>query len=85
MDGCGGAAAYIHRLESFMASSLRHELYELDATPEGESRTEDLLCRIRELCEMGGVRSFPFAHLTSSACLRRGFAGTRRGTRALLG
>ncbi|ORY88627.1 Mis6-domain-containing protein [Leucosporidium creatinivorum] len=52
--GFGGEDGQLLRLESFITSSLRHEMHELDETADGAKRIEDLLCRIRELCEMGG-------------------------------
>lgn len=65
----------MHRLTTFISTMLKHELYELDATSEGEARVEDLFCRVRELCEMGGVRilmpAFSFLLLTDERPLCR--------------
>lgn len=59
------ADGHLLRLESFISSSLQHELYELDQSKEGAKRVEDLLCRVRELCEMSGVSS---ARSRSATC-----------------
>lgn len=48
-------AEYVGRLTAWTTSMLKRDLYELDETAETEARVEDLLCRVRELCEMGGV------------------------------
>lgn len=64
------ADSYLFRLTSFINSSLGYELNDLDGTVNGASRIEDLLCRMCELAEMGGVRLFAPSSLRSADLLR---------------
>ena len=70
----------LFRLTSFINSSLEFELHDLDDTADGVLRVEDLLCRVRELSVMGGVRLY--AH-PADAALTSSHAGTSRGSRAI--
>ncbi|GAA5851930.1 hypothetical protein JCM8547_000102 [Rhodosporidiobolus lusitaniae] len=42
------------RLSDWLIAQLRHELFDLEPSAAGRARIEDLLCRARELSEMGG-------------------------------
>ena len=50
------AAEHLARLSHWIVSHLEHELYDLNPTEAGHARVEDLLCRARDICELGGVR-----------------------------
>lgn len=49
-----GSARYVERIDSFVETQLRHELSEVDESPVGTVRVEDLLVRVRELARLGG-------------------------------
>ncbi|BGP20883.1 hypothetical protein JCM10213_003381 [Rhodosporidiobolus nylandii] len=53
-SGFEGNHDHVHRLSTWLISQLQHELYDLDPSPEGTARIEDLLTRAKELSEMGG-------------------------------
>ncbi|GAA5970370.1 hypothetical protein JCM11641_001684 [Rhodosporidiobolus odoratus] len=45
---------HVFRLAKWLIAHLQHELYDLEPSTEGSARVEDLLCRARELSEIGG-------------------------------
>ncbi|GAA5845863.1 hypothetical protein JCM9279_002404 [Rhodotorula babjevae] len=45
---------HLARLSHWIISQLEHELHDLEPTKAGHARVEDLLCRVREICELGG-------------------------------
>ncbi|GAA6002019.1 uncharacterized protein JCM10292_001800 [Rhodotorula paludigena] len=45
---------HLARLSAWLISQLQYELYDLEPSDAGHARIEDLFCRVRELCELGG-------------------------------
>ncbi|GJN94703.1 hypothetical protein Rhopal_007794-T1 [Rhodotorula paludigena] len=45
---------HLARLSAWLISQLQYELYDLEPSDAGRARIEDLFCRVRELCELGG-------------------------------
>ncbi|GAA5944947.1 hypothetical protein JCM3775_005508, partial [Rhodotorula graminis] len=45
---------HLARLSHWIISRLEHELYDLEPTKAGHARVEDLLSRVRDICELGG-------------------------------
>ncbi|KPV72872.1 uncharacterized protein RHOBADRAFT_55543 [Rhodotorula graminis WP1] len=45
---------HLSQLSHWIISRLEHELYDLEPTKAGHARVEDLLSRVRDICELGG-------------------------------
>ncbi|GAA5861616.1 hypothetical protein JCM1840_005207 [Sporobolomyces johnsonii] len=52
--GYGNDPEQLKRLTTWILHQLSHELCDVGESPGREARVEDLLCRVRELSEMGG-------------------------------
>ncbi|GAA5909578.1 hypothetical protein JCM6882_003460 [Rhodosporidiobolus microsporus] len=75
---CGYDDDHLHRLSTWLIAQLQHELYDLEPSAERTARVEDLLCRLRELCEMGGELLEPLEAFLAEYLLRWDGASHRK-------
>ncbi|GAA6057186.1 hypothetical protein JCM3770_004367 [Rhodotorula araucariae] len=53
-SGYENDSEHLARLSHWLVSQLSYELHDLDPSEAGKARIEDLLCRVREVSELGG-------------------------------